>query len=197
MEGQTFVPDNSGLPVYELSPFLQSDFEPDDLRNVNWVTTVNYDGAPHRIPYKYKIGKKLDNVPQEQLEATVMLRLAEQYLIRAEARAQLGVLNGANSAESDLNIIRNRAGLGNTTAIGQTAMLDAIFKERRIEFFVESGHRWMDMKRTGRINAIMSVVTPIKGGTWNSDKALMPIPASEILRNPTLHGHQNPGYSEN
>ena len=47
-------------------------------------------------------------------------RLAELYLIRAEAKAQLNNITGANSAATDINVIRTRAGLGNTTAITKT-----------------------------------------------------------------------------
>ncbi|EDM38475.1 hypothetical protein PBAL39_02632, partial [Pedobacter sp. BAL39] len=34
-----------------------------------------------------------------------------------------------------------------------------------------------------------------KGGTWAPYKALLPLPSQEISRNPSLRGHQNPGYT--
>ena len=96
------------------------------------------------------------------------------------------------AAAADLNVIRQRAGLTNTTATGQQAILNAILHERQVEFFTEWGHRWFDLKRTGNVNAVMSVVTPQKGGIWNANWALYPIPISEITLNPNLK--QNPGY---
>ena len=118
-----------------------------------------------------------------------MFRLAEQYLIRAEARAQQNNISGA---QADLNAIRTRAGLANVTATTQTGLVTAIYHERQIELFTEFGHRWFDLKRTGQLDAVMGIAAPQKGGTWASYKALIPIPASEISINP--HLTQNPGY---
>ena len=115
-----------------------------------------------------------------------MLRLAEQYLIDAEARAQQGDISGA---ATKLNAVRNRAGLGNTTAITQTDMLAAIAHERQVELFTEWGHRWFDLKRTGTINATLGV----EKSSWTSDAALLPIPLLEIEADPNLT--QNQGYN--
>jgi hypothetical protein len=69
----------------------------------------------------------------------------------------------------------------------------AIEQERRIELFSEWGHRWLDLKRTNRVDAVMGVVTPIKGGgTWQSYKQLYPIPQGDIDKSYSLT--QNPGY---
>ena len=108
------------------------------------------------------------------------------YLIRAEARVFFGDLEGA---KNDLNKIRNRASLANTPAETEQELLDAIIQERRIEFFSELGHRFFDLKRTGKINNTLS---PVKLG-WNVMDALWPIPESELLLNPNLLP-QNPGY---
>jgi hypothetical protein len=119
-----------------------------------------------------------------------MLRLGEQYLIRAEARAHSNDINGATA---DINMIRARAGLSAISPADQASLLIAIEKERRVELFTESGHRWFDLKRTNRADAILA---PIKGNDWQSTDQLFPIPASEFLLDPGLRGHQNPGYSE-
>ncbi|HEY4197438.1 MAG TPA: RagB/SusD family nutrient uptake outer membrane protein, partial [Mucilaginibacter sp.] len=117
-------------------------------------------------------------------------RLAEQYLIRAEARSQEGNVSGA---QSDLNVIRNRAGLANTTASTQTTLLTAILHERQVEMFTEWGHRWLDLKRTGTVDAVMSLVLPAKGGGgWNPNMALMPLPLGDLQADQNLT--QNPGY---
>jgi hypothetical protein len=108
----------------------------------------------------------------------------------------LGKLTGPGSAAEDLNRIRLRAGLGNTPAGTKEELIDAILRERRIELSSECGHRWLDLKRTGRLQARMSIVTPLKGGVWLPYKELMPIPPGEFTYNPSLRGHQNPGYYE-
>jgi hypothetical protein len=119
----------------------------------------------------------------------MVFRLSEQYLIRAEARVQ----QGKNSdGETDLNFIRERAGLNDTTAANQDDLLNLIYHERQIEMFCEWGNRWLDLKRTDRIDSVMAIVTPVKGGTWKSNWQFYPIPKSQINLNPLLI--QNDGY---
>ncbi len=73
----------------------------------------------------------------DPLQQYMVLRLAEQYLIRAEARAHQ---NNAEGAISDINIIRTRAelpGLENT--LTQDEILSAVAHERQTELFAEWG----------------------------------------------------------
>jgi len=114
------------------------------------------------------------------------LRLSELYLIRAEARAKQGFLSGA---QDDLNVIRNLAGLPDTTASSQEELLSAILQERRVEFFTESGHRFLDLKRAGQVTTVLDVVKP----GWDVHEALFPLPQNELLLNPNLEP-QNAGY---
>jgi len=109
-----------------------------------------------------------------------VIRIAEMWLIRAEARAQEGDLAGALS---DLNAIRTRAGLPNSTAVTQSDLLLAIESERRVEFALEP-HRWFDLVRTGRAAAVLNVTDP--------NHYLFPIPAPELQADASLT--QNPGY---
>jgi hypothetical protein len=173
-----------------LSPQLLNSFEVNDQRKVSWVNSITTGSTTYYFPYKYKV-----YTSPTVTEYTMVLRLAEQYLIRAEARAQQGNLNGAIS---DLDIIRKRAGLpliANTNpGISQSALLTAILHERQVELFTEWGHRWFDLIRTNNLNSVMSIVTPLKGGTWNADghQALYPIPQTDRNSNPNLS--QNVGY---
>ena len=173
-----------------MSPTLVKSFEPGDLRLSKWVGQLDVPAAgstPDAIyyyPYKYKV--PFSTPPQEYL---MVMRLGEQYLIRAEARARQGDLTGA---AADLNPLRSRSGLPGTTAATQSQLLAAIAHERQVELFTEFGDRWLDLKRTGSLDSVMQVVTPLKGGVWHSYESLLPIPASEIQLNP--HLTQNPGY---
>lgn len=119
----------------------------------------------------------------------VLIRLAEMYLIRAEARAQLGRQTGATGAVADLNILRNRAKAPAITTTVQADVLLAVERERVYELAFE-GHRWYDLVRTGRAQAVMSSFSP----NWNSRYELWPIPQREVQQNPTLRAQQNPGY---
>ncbi|OQP44990.1 hypothetical protein A4D02_09345 [Niastella koreensis] len=190
-EGKLFVlpptgPNNGSFPVY-LSDYIVNSFENGDQRKLNWVGSVTPTSGTttYYFPNKYKIGS-VNTTPQEYC---TVFRLAEQYLIRAEARAQL---NKPDDAQSDLNVIRSRAGLGATPANQKQPLLDAIMKERKVEFFTEWGNRWFDLKRTNTVDALMSSVTPTKGGTWQTTDQLYPIPKTELDKSPQLI--QNSGY---
>ncbi len=180
----------NGRWLSALSDQLLGAFEPDDRRYTHWVGVYNdpNDGTNYYYPFKYKIF--IQDASQPVTEYNMVLRLAEQYLIRAEAEAQLGSMNDATN---DLNIIRTRAGLPGTTASDVASLVAAIQHERQVELFTEWGHRWLDLKRTGQVDAVMSVVTPMKGGSWSPDWALYPVPANEIQANHNLT--QNPGYN--
>lgn len=127
----------------------------------------------------------------------VIFRLGEMYLIRAEARAQQGKVTGTTGAIVDINRLRSRAGVGLAanlqppllTTATQNEMISIIERERVYELAFE-GHRWYDLVRTGRAQAIMSAFS----ANWSSKYELWPIPQSEIQRNPSLAGQQNAGY---
>ena len=121
------------------------------------------------------------------MEFSKIFRLGgEQYLIRAEARAMLGNISGA---QADINIVRNRAGLADTSANTAEELKAAILQERRVELFTELGNRWFDLARTG---TAADVLSSIKSG-WRATDLLLPIPEAELLANPNLY-LQNPGY---
>ena len=175
------------------SPFLVSiqpssiaRFDPSDKRLLNWIlTTKDYTGATWYYPYKYR-NASLTPVT----EYAIVLRMAEQYLIRAEARAQQNRITGPGSAQQDIDTIRARAGLPGTTATTQSSMLLAVENERYFELFSEWAHRWFDLRRTGRAAAVLSSLKP----GWQSFKELYPIPQSQIDSDPAMAGQQNPGY---
>jgi starch-binding outer membrane protein, SusD/RagB family len=176
------APQGSGVSI---SPQLLNAFEPGDARRIHWIDSIGFGGITYYYPFKYK---NLNPPPVTEYE--VVLRLSEQYLIRAEAEAENG---DSLDAINDLNKIRNRALLPNYSTLTQGSLLSAILHERQVELFTEFGHRWMDLKRTGNIDAVMNLVTPLKGGNgWNTYQQLYPIPQAEIIINPKLT--QNTGY---
>ncbi len=118
-------------------------------------------------------------------DGAFILRIAEQYLIRAEARLKKA---GPDliGALSDLNVVRKRADLQPFVTVNVQAALQAIEQERKVELAFE-GHRWFDLIRTGRAEAVL--------GISDQNKFLFPIPNSEILADPDLGPEdQNPGY---
>jgi hypothetical protein len=188
--------DHHGYTQYGLTTELLSAFEPGDQRRVKWVDSTDdaAQGATLPMiyyPYKYIIGVGNADVSQPPPQYYMALRLAEAYLIRAEAEAN-GATGSAPAAIADLNVIRNRAGLPNLSSnLIQQQVINAVAQERRIEFFAEWGHRWFDLKRTGQAHAALSVI-PAKQ-PWAGDYQLLyPIPLSEIIIDHFLT--QNTGY---
>jgi hypothetical protein len=182
LEAETFIFETAPPPTRALSNGLINSFETGDLRKTMWIGEVSDGNQSYYYPYKYKHRSGEGG----NAEYSVILRLAEQFLIRAEARARMGDIAGA---QADLNRIRNRAGLANTSATSENELLAAILQERRVELFTEHGHRFFDLKRTENLDVFL---VPIKLG-WNSTDGLFPLPEKELLTNPNLQP-QNPGY---
>jgi len=199
IDGNQFIllaaPDLGVTNCWTISPQLMSSFEPGDGRMTSWIGVYTDNtvtpAVSYYYPFKYQVHDASNN-PGGRTEYPVVLRLAEQYLIRAEARA---MQNNSSGALSDLNAIRHRAGLGDYAgATDQASLVAAILHERQVELFTEWGHRWLDLVRTGNANTVMLVVAPQKGGTWSADghQQLLPIPQGELSLDYNLT--QNPGY---
>lgn len=174
---------SSGPPTKpSLSANLYNAFETGDIRQSQWIKSISNSTGTWYRPFKYK----KTGATASSEEYTILLRLEEQYLIRAEARAMTGNIPGA---QSDLNVTRNRAGLPDTSASTTDDLRTAIIQERRFEFFTEQSHRWFDLKRTNEAASVLSVIKP----NWRVTDVLFPIPDPELLLNENLLP-QNPGY---
>jgi len=118
----------------------------------------------------------------------IELRLADVILLYAEALNENADTPAARtSALAELNKVRNRAGLANSTASTQADVRTAILNERRLELALE-GQRWFDLVRKGEayVNAEM-------GKTINPNYHVFPIPSSEITASENVIT-QNAGY---
>lgn len=129
-------------------------------------------------------------------------RLAEAYLIYAEAQNELG---NAGAAAQAINTLRararrgtgseNRAEPANLPALGQAAMRDAIYQERSWELAYEL-KRWFDLVQRGEQYFIAQFQKndPLAAnlGNLKATRMRLPIPAEEIQKNPAIT--QNPGY---
>jgi starch-binding outer membrane protein, SusD/RagB family len=175
-----------------LSNAVVTSFENGDKRRSGWIGSSSSGGNTVYWPTKYKA-----TAIAPVTEYSTVFRLAEQYLIRAEAKTQLGNITGVNSAASDLDTIRSRAGLSVTTATTREEMLKAIEKGRVCEFFTEWGHRWLDLKRSESFitagNTRADDLLKVLKVNWQSTDMLYPIPQEEMRQNPA--STQNPGYN--
>ncbi len=124
-------------------------------------------------------------VTSPDVNNTIVIRLSEMYLIRAEALLNGASISGA-TALKDLNTIREKRGASTLTNVGKTE----VALERRLELNFE-GHYWFDVKRTG---GTISYTDPnVSRKIAPGDKFWsLPIPKREIDINENLV--QNPGY---
>lgn len=111
-----------------------------------------------------------------------IIRYAEMFLIRAEALIRLNA--AITDIQNDINVIRTRAGLPNTTISNYDDLLNEVLLQRRLEFAFE-GHRWFDLVRNGKAVDVLQDVT-------NINQTLFPIPQQEMITNTKMV--QNPGY---
>ncbi|HEX2845859.1 MAG TPA: RagB/SusD family nutrient uptake outer membrane protein [Chitinophagaceae bacterium] len=180
--GVQFIPSTASIrPTFSTTEDLWQSFEAGDKRASTWLKTVVIGGETYHYPFKYK-----QRAGMVSTEYHIVFRLAEPYLIRAEA---LAMLQQPELALEDLNRIHTRAGLTPLASLTDESLLRAIEKERFVELFTEWGHRWFDLKRTGRSDAVLG---PLKGTSWQSTDVLYPVPLEELQRNVYLQ--QNPGY---
>lgn len=158
---------------YEVSPTAQfiENYTAADTNRFNASITYDETNLPFGIKYK-DITAGTDRV--------YVLRLAEMYLIRAEA---LAYTNGNfELIKNNIDIVRSRAGLSPTTAIDYPELRAAILNERRHEFPFE-GQRWSDLIRTKNATTVLGI---------DEKYTLFPIPLTEMQTNKKMV--QNPGY---
>jgi len=181
------------------APQLLLSFEPNDKRRKAWIdssTTGTGTGPTNPLSYtsypaKYKTGTFNFVVGATPTEYYMVIRLAEMYLIRAEAEAK-GANGGEGAARTDLNALRTRAGLPDVPAtLSGDALWRAIAHERQVELFCEWGHRWLDLIRMGLASETLSAI-PLKQPWLGDYQLLYPVPVGEIGNDHNLT--QNEGY---
>ncbi len=164
---------------YALTRDLVDTFDEDDLRRQAWIAEVTFNDNVWFRPYKYK------NRENNTTEYFIIFRVEEVYFIMAETLARQ---NRFDEALPYLNATRERAGLTALSSLSGEDFIRELLDEKRREFFTESGHRFIDLKRWGRLNEL-STLKP----NWEEYKQVWPLPQNEMLLNPNLKP-QNTGY---
>ncbi len=118
----------------------------------------------------------------------VYLRLAETYLLRAEAQFHLG---RTGDAAQSINEVRRRANASDITAADVT--LDFILDERSRELFYEEHRRWT-LLRTGKFLERVRAYNKNGGDLVTERDLLFPIPQSVVDANLNSPMPNNPGY---
>ncbi len=155
---------------YNADPDLVDAFHEDDARGELF----------DQFGVRFKTNKYLNS---DNANNVRVLRLAEMYLIRSEAAVYSTATPDPNAGLADLNVIRNRAGLGDLDPFNSLdEYVDALLLERRLEFNFE-GHRFFDLVRFDKINEVLGMP---------DHRKVFPIPRNELLVSENLE--QNPQY---
>jgi hypothetical protein len=179
-EGFSIVPTTpTGSSLYRVYDATVAKFELTDKRKIDWLRTYVVSGTTYYYPAKYKV-----RTSTPVTEYNTVLRLAEQYLIRAEARANLNNPAKLVQAVEDLNVLRGRANATLlSTSLPKADVLLAVENERHLELLGEWGHRWFDLVRTNRAVPVLSVT---KANGFNASDVLIPIHENILNTNPNL-----------
>lgn len=120
----------------------------------------------------------------------IKMRLAETYLLRAEAHFRNG---NAELAAQDINVLRNRA---HAVPIGpESVSIDFILDERARELLVEESRR-MTLSRMGVLYERVKRYNPSSATTVQPFNELWPIPQNVLDSNTGAVMEQNPGYQQ-
>lgn len=137
-----------------------------------------------QLPYPYALKGTAGGTYRDEY----LFRLAETYLLRAEA--QLG-LNNKTAAAADINIVRARS---NASPVAAASVdIDYILDERIREFGIEE-KRMFTLMRLGKWQDRIIKCNPFYAPSVASAYNLWPIPQAEIERNRGAVLAQNPGY---
>jgi hypothetical protein len=103
-------------------------------------------------PYQGLTSKYVFTLYTNNSAPVPIIRNEELILLRAEAN--IGLSNIATAAE-DINLIRVKSGaLAPRTDLDATNILDELLKQRRYSLLFEGGHRWIDMRRYGKLEQL-------------------------------------------
>ncbi|TVR84487.1 MAG: RagB/SusD family nutrient uptake outer membrane protein [Saprospirales bacterium] len=169
-------------------PYIQ-EMSDEEIANMPYLVVrikdINRIYAPtvqkHRYPFQRGHGRDF-----------MVMRLAETYLIAAEALMQLGNMG---EAANYFNVVRKRAEApGHTIPLVDPSELniDLILDERARELAGEL-HRWKDLKRTGKLLERVRTHNPNAAPNIQEHHLLRPIPQVQIDRTRNDYP-QNPGY---
>jgi len=198
-------PGIDGGPYMELGRALFNQLDPNDIRfdvlvNDETVADPDYqtnDGLNDIL----LIGKYEGSEGQPTLNDYKYFRVAEMYLIKAEAQARLNDLSGAAETLKELRDARFADSTEQDEYGDVNEALTAVLNERRIELAFE-GHRYIDLKRFNSDLGLQLDRDPVDCEKFNACtlpaneffKFTFPIPQIELSGNSVIRDQQNPGY---
>ncbi|WP_339840920.1 RagB/SusD family nutrient uptake outer membrane protein [uncultured Maribacter sp.] len=183
--------------IYIPGPEKDIDWSQTRQDNVPYLVFTNDEYTERVFP---SMNKWIDATRPDRQKANgqrdfILMRLADAWLLRAEAKLKQ---NNPSGAADDINRIRLRAAVPGQEAASQISAsdvdLDFLLDERAREL-VGEGHRWPDLTRTGKLVERTRLYNPEASPNIQDYHAIRPIPQNQIDR--ALGGYpQNPGYPQ-
>lgn len=201
--GAAFYRETGGIVLYAPSFKLIKEFNTTD--DIRFTTYIKYDQSRNTnsagAKSAYLVNKYIGgNTASPGLTNVKLFRVAEMYLIRAEAEVEQNAGAGIIVANRDLNTLKG-ARINNhinQTLSTKQAIIDAVYLERFKELAFE-GHRFFDLKRRNlpisRIPQDLTDVITVSQLTNQNAQYCFPISVNEMKVNKNMI--QNPFYSSN
>jgi len=163
--------------IYELGPGL-----------TGYIRTRILNGSGAGTLFRVFTGKYIDTDATTEYTSQQnwhVIRLADVYLLRAEALAELN--QSPTMAHSDINILRNRVGWGDVdyTGLSMEDFRRELLRERGVELYME-GHRFFDLTRLGVYDEYCRITYGNTVGARGPEDYTWPIPLIESSANPNI-----------
>lgn len=175
-----------GNVIFSPSDKLTDSYSDQDIRKDTYIGDLSGKRTVNKFFVSSRGGRVVDGKA---------IRIAEMYLIRAEAYARLATPN-ITAGAADLNLLRSMriVGYTNQTFASASELLNAVIQERFKELAFE-GFRFFDLKRLGL--PLQRNASDVDSPNWqtlpaDNPRFALPIPQDEILANPNMV--PNPGY---
>ncbi|WP_445750229.1 RagB/SusD family nutrient uptake outer membrane protein, partial [Polaribacter sp.] len=159
-----------------------------NANSVGYIRTITSTGAPNGTLSRVFTSKYIDRDATTEYTSQQnwhVIRLADVYLMRAEALAEIN--QNPILAEQDINILRTRVGMPNFSAFGMNmdAFRTALLRERVAELSVE-GHRFFDITRMGVYDEMCRAAYGNVDGARQAEDYTWPIPLIEVSANENI-----------
>lgn len=156
--------------------------------STGYIRTITATGANNGVLTRVFTSKYIDRDATTEYTSQQnwhVIRLADVYLIRAEALAEIS--STPSAAEPDINLLRSRVGMPNFSSAGMsmTTFRTALLRERAAELSVE-GHRFFDLTRMGVYDEMCRAAYGNTDGARQAEDYTWPIPLIETAANPNL-----------
>lgn len=153
-----------------------------------YIRTFLSDGSPNGTLNFVFTSKYIDRVATTEYTSQQnwhVIRLADVYLMRAEALAEIN--QNPSLAEQDINTLRQRVGMENFSSAGMSMedFRNFILRERGVELLAE-GQRFFDITRMGKYDELCRNAYGNTDGQRDETTYRWPIPLIEVAANPNI-----------